>query len=90
VKKLTKGPERSTIAQPASQFLYLFSFFLIPVDFLVNMSNTAAERYINQRFSKALSIVEHLPASSSFQPTKEEKLRVCPSRVMTLLGKEYF
>ncbi|CAM0134931.1 unnamed protein product [Umbelopsis sp. WA50703] len=40
------------------------------------MSNTAAERYINQRFSKALSIVEHLPASSSFQPTKEEKLRL--------------
>jgi hypothetical protein len=89
VKKLTRGPERSTIAQPASQLLYLFSFFLIPDDFLVNMSNTA-ERYINQRFSKALSIVEHLPASSSFQPTKEEKLRVCPSRVMTLLGKEYF
>lgn len=51
------------------------------------MSNTAAERYINQRFSKALSIVEHLPASSSFQPTKEEKLRVRPLQVSLWLGK---
>ncbi|KAH8549680.1 acyl CoA binding protein-domain-containing protein [Umbelopsis sp. PMI_123] len=40
------------------------------------MAHSTSEHYINQRFTKALSIVEHLPASSSFQPTKEEKLRL--------------
>lgn len=35
-----------------------------------------SERYINQRYNKALQIVQHLPATSSFQPTREEKLQV--------------
>ncbi|CDH59054.1 predicted protein [Lichtheimia corymbifera JMRC:FSU:9682] len=35
-----------------------------------------SERYINQRYNKALQIVQHLPATSSFQPTREEKLQL--------------
>jgi hypothetical protein len=35
-----------------------------------------SERYINQRYNKALYIVQHLPASSNVQPTKEQKLEV--------------
>ncbi|KAI8149511.1 acyl CoA binding protein-domain-containing protein [Fennellomyces sp. T-0311] len=35
-----------------------------------------SERYVNQRYNKALQIVQYLPASSSFQPTREEKLEL--------------
>ncbi|OAD80983.1 hypothetical protein PHYBLDRAFT_104584 [Phycomyces blakesleeanus NRRL 1555(-)] len=35
-----------------------------------------SERYINSRYNKALNIVQHLSASSSVQPTKEEKLEL--------------
>ncbi|CAO3587915.1 unnamed protein product [Absidia cylindrospora] len=35
-----------------------------------------SERYVNQRYNKALHIVQHLPASSSFQPNKDEKLQL--------------
>ncbi|KAI8890437.1 ACBP-domain-containing protein [Backusella circina FSU 941] len=35
-----------------------------------------SERYINQRYNKALYIVQHLPASSNVQPTKEQKLEL--------------
>ncbi|KAI8335880.1 acyl CoA binding protein-domain-containing protein [Chlamydoabsidia padenii] len=31
-------------------------------------------RYVNQRYNKALHIVQNLPATSSFQPNKDEKL----------------
>ncbi|KAI8084572.1 acyl CoA binding protein-domain-containing protein [Halteromyces radiatus] len=34
-----------------------------------------SNRYIQQRYNKALQIVQHLPASS-FQPTKEQKLQL--------------
>ncbi|KAI8062928.1 acyl CoA binding protein-domain-containing protein [Gongronella butleri] len=35
-----------------------------------------SERYINQRYNKALGIVQNLPPSSSFQPTKDQKLEL--------------
>jgi diazepam-binding inhibitor (GABA receptor modulating acyl-CoA-binding protein) len=35
-----------------------------------------SDRYINQRYNKALYIVQHLPNSSNVQPTKEQKLEV--------------
>ncbi|KAI8092493.1 acyl CoA binding protein-domain-containing protein [Halteromyces radiatus] len=35
-----------------------------------------SERYVNQRYNKALHIVQHLPVSSSFQPNKEQKLEL--------------
>ncbi|KAI8393276.1 acyl CoA binding protein-domain-containing protein [Radiomyces spectabilis] len=35
-----------------------------------------SERYINLRYNKALYIVQHLPASSTFQPTKAQKLEL--------------
>ncbi|KAG2226183.1 hypothetical protein INT45_003328 [Circinella minor] len=35
-----------------------------------------SERYVNQRYNKALQIVQYLPASSSFQPTRQEKLEL--------------
>ncbi|SAM08997.1 hypothetical protein [Absidia glauca] len=35
-----------------------------------------SERFVNQRYSKALHIVQNLPASSSFQPNKDEKLQL--------------
>ncbi|KAI8972767.1 Acbp from Moniliophthora Perniciosa, partial [Pilobolus umbonatus] len=34
------------------------------------------DRYINQRYNKALYIVQHLPTSSKVQPTKEQKLEL--------------
>lgn len=34
------------------------------------------DRYIVQRYNKALNFVQNLPASSSFQPTKSQKLEV--------------
>ncbi|KAL0085883.1 acyl-CoA-binding protein [Phycomyces blakesleeanus] len=34
------------------------------------------DRYVDQRYNKALMIVQNLPASSSFQPTKEQKLEL--------------
>lgn len=43
------------------------------------MTNTIpphySDRYVQQRYSKALRIVQHL-STSSFQPTKEQKLQV--------------
>ncbi|KAI8143286.1 acyl CoA binding protein-domain-containing protein [Fennellomyces sp. T-0311] len=35
-----------------------------------------SDRYVGQRFNKALHIVQHLSPSSSFQPTKEQKLEL--------------
>ncbi|KAI9303168.1 acyl CoA binding protein-domain-containing protein [Cunninghamella echinulata] len=35
-----------------------------------------SERYINQRYNKALNIVQNLPASSSFQPSRDQKLEL--------------
>ncbi|ORY97858.1 acyl CoA binding protein-domain-containing protein [Syncephalastrum racemosum] len=35
-----------------------------------------SSRYVNQRYNKALQIVQHLPASSAFQPSREEKLEL--------------
>lgn len=60
--------EKSGIGRESNLTLFTACSFL--------MAHSTSEHYINQRFTKALSIVEQLPASSSFQPTKEEKLRV--------------
>jgi hypothetical protein len=46
-----------------------------------------SERYINQRYNKALYIVQHLPASSNVQPTKEQKLEVGIIKKKTILYK---
>lgn len=35
-----------------------------------------SDRYVNQRYNKALHIVQHLPPSSTFQPTRDQKLEV--------------
>ncbi|KAI7854557.1 acyl CoA binding protein-domain-containing protein [Circinella umbellata] len=35
-----------------------------------------SDHYVGQRFNKALHIVQHLSPSSSFQPTKEQKLEL--------------
>ncbi|KAI7866241.1 acyl CoA binding protein-domain-containing protein [Spinellus fusiger] len=35
-----------------------------------------SDTHVHQRYSRALSIVQQLPASSSFQPTKEQKLEL--------------
>ncbi|EPB83888.1 hypothetical protein HMPREF1544_09342 [Mucor circinelloides 1006PhL] len=35
-----------------------------------------SNRYINQRYNKALYIVQHLPSSSNVQPTKDQKLEL--------------
>lgn len=34
------------------------------------------DRFIQQRYKKALYFVQNLPASSNFQPTKNQKLEV--------------
>jgi diazepam-binding inhibitor (GABA receptor modulating acyl-CoA-binding protein) len=34
------------------------------------------DRFIHQRYNKALHFVQNLPASSDFQPTKNQKLEV--------------
>lgn len=34
------------------------------------------DRFILQRYNKALHFVQHLPATSNFQPTKSQKLEV--------------
>lgn len=34
------------------------------------------DRFIVQRYNKALHFVQHLPATSNFQPTKSQKLEV--------------
>ncbi|ORX59691.1 ACBP-domain-containing protein [Hesseltinella vesiculosa] len=35
-----------------------------------------SERYISQRYHKALQTVQNLPSSSAFQPTKDQKLEL--------------
>ncbi|KAI9312357.1 acyl CoA binding protein-domain-containing protein [Dichotomocladium elegans] len=35
-----------------------------------------SDRYVIQRYNKALEIVQHLPANSTFQPTRDEKLEL--------------
>ncbi|KAL1927146.1 hypothetical protein VTP01DRAFT_5109 [Rhizomucor pusillus] len=35
-----------------------------------------SDRYVNQRYNKALHIVQHLPPSSTFQPTRDQKLEL--------------
>ncbi|CAO3622751.1 unnamed protein product [Cunninghamella blakesleeana] len=42
-----------------------------------------SERYISQRYNKALHIVQNLPASSSFQPSREQKLEVSHGNIDT-------
>lgn len=43
---------------------------------MANIPPHYTDRFILQRYNKALHIVQNLPASSNFQPTKSQKLEV--------------
>jgi hypothetical protein len=43
---------------------------------MANIPPHYTDRFILERYNKALHFVQHLPASSSFQPTKSQKLEV--------------
>lgn len=43
---------------------------------MANIPPHYTDRFILQRYNKALHFVQHLPASSSFQPSKSQKLEV--------------
>lgn len=43
---------------------------------MANIPPHYTDRFIIQRYNKALHFVQNLPATSSFQPTKNQKLEV--------------
>ncbi|KAI9357475.1 acyl CoA binding protein-domain-containing protein [Pilaira anomala] len=43
---------------------------------MVNIPAHYSDRYISQRYNKALYIVQHLPNSSNVQPTKDQRLEL--------------
>lgn len=43
---------------------------------MANIPPHYTDRFIVQRYNKALHFVQHLPATSNFQPTKSQKLEV--------------
>lgn len=43
---------------------------------MANIPPHYTDRFIIQRYNKALHFVQHLPATSNFQPTKSQKLEV--------------